>query len=123
MLDEPDPERQLRLAARNSRVVKLRIARVLEVIRSAAPIEPEIGALWRRIQDEFHANQRVIVESLADKQALSDDLDVVRATDILWTINHPNVWQLLVDERGWSPEQYERWCAETTCAQLLRTHA
>ena len=123
VLDEPDPERQLRLMARNSRAVKLRVARVLEVIRSAAPIEPEIDALWRRIQDEFHANQRVIVESLADKQALNDGLDVVRATDVLWTINHPNVWQLLVDERGWSPEQYERWCAETTCTQLLRAHA
>src|SRR4051812_18352795 len=37
VLEEPDPERQLRLNARNSRVVKLRIAGVMEVIRSAAP--------------------------------------------------------------------------------------
>ena len=37
MLEEPDAERQLRLLARNARVVKLRIGGVLEVIRSAAP--------------------------------------------------------------------------------------
>lgn len=119
VLDEPDPERQLRLAARNSRVVKLRIAALLEVIRSAAPIDPDIGALWARIQTEFHANQRVIVKSLKEKDALDPGLDVERATDILWTINHPNLWQLLVDERGWSPEQFEQWCADLACSELL----
>ena len=28
-----------------------------------------------------------------------------RAADILWTLNHPDVWQLLVGERGWTPER------------------
>src|SRR5918997_1647527 len=65
VVEEPDPDRQLRLNARNSRVVKLRIAGLLEVIRSAALIDPEIGALWNRIETDFHANQRVIVERLS----------------------------------------------------------
>src|SRR5437763_7119162 len=50
VLDEPDPERQLRLNARNSRMVKVRAGAVMEVIRSAAPSDPDIGALWARIQ-------------------------------------------------------------------------
>jgi AcrR family transcriptional regulator len=116
---EPDPGRQLRLTVSASVTVKRRIGGVLEVIRTAAPADPDIGALWRRIQTEFHANQRVIVESLAAKHALRADLDVDRATDILWTLNHPDVWQLLVRERGWTPEQFEEWFAETARAQLL----
>ena len=100
-------------------MVKLRIAGALELTRSAAPIDPDIGALWSRIQSEFHANQRQIVASLDDKAALRAGLDVERAADILWTINHPNLWQLLVEERGWTPEQFEEWCAELACAQLL----
>ena len=119
VLQEPDAERKLRLTARNSRVVKLRIAGVLEVIRSAAPIDPDIGALWSRIQTDFHANQRVIVESLHEAGALDPALDVDRAADILWTLNHPNLWQILVDERGWAPEDYEQWCADLACSQLL----
>jgi AcrR family transcriptional regulator len=119
VLQEPDAERKLRLTARNSRVVKLRIAGVLEVIRSAAPIDPDIGALWSRIQTEFHANQRAIVESLHEAGALDPALDVDRAADILWTLNHPNLWQILVDERGWTPEDYEQWCADLACSQLL----
>src|SRR6059058_1034582 len=38
ILAEPDPERQLRGGARNSRIVKERIAGVLETIRGAAPL-------------------------------------------------------------------------------------
>jgi hypothetical protein len=45
---------------------------------------------------------------------------VERATDVLWTVNHPDLWGLLVGERGWTPEQYEEWCADLACAQLLR---
>jgi AcrR family transcriptional regulator len=119
LVAEPDAERQLRMTSRNSRVVKVRIAGLLEVIRSAAPLDPDIGGLWHRIQSEFHANQSVIVKSLQAKRALRPGLGAERATDILWTLNHPNLWQLLVDERGWTPEQYEAWLFETARAQLL----
>ena len=119
VLDEPDAAAQLRLNARNSRVVKERIAGVLEVVRNAAPIDPDTGALWRRINAEFHANQRAIVERAAAHGALRPGLGVDAAADILWTITPPNLWQLRVDERGWTPERYEQWCADLACAQLL----
>jgi AcrR family transcriptional regulator len=120
VIEERDPERQLRLTARNSRLVKLRVGALLEVIRNGAPTDPDIGALWERIQSEFHANQRMIVESLAEKHALRPGLSVDRAADILWTLNHPNLWQLLVRERGWTPEEHEQWWSDVACAQLLR---
>jgi AcrR family transcriptional regulator len=119
VVKEPDPERQLRRNARNARVVKQRIGGVLKILRSAAPVDPDAAALWRLIQTDFHDNQRVIVERLHATRALRPDLDVTRATDILWTLNHPDVWLLLVGERGWTPEQWERWFADTACAQLL----
>jgi AcrR family transcriptional regulator len=118
-VEEPDPERQLRLNARNSRAAKLRIATVLEVIHAAAPLDSEIAALWNRIQSDYHANQRTIVESLEEKRRLKPGLGVDQATDILWTINHPNLWHLLVGERGWTPERYEHWTADLACSQLL----
>jgi hypothetical protein len=30
-----------------------------------------------------------------------------------------DVWLLLVGERGWTAGQWERWFADTACAQLL----
>jgi AcrR family transcriptional regulator len=123
VLDEPDPTRQLKLNMRNSLIVKTRAGAMLEVIRSAASVDPDIGALWQRIQTEFHDNQNAIVQSIADKQALATGLDVASATDILWALNHPSLYALLAGERGWSPERYEHWLSELLSAQLLAREA
>jgi AcrR family transcriptional regulator len=119
VLEEPDPERALRLGARGSTVVKRRIGAILEVIRGGAATDPDVAALWARIQSELYDNQRAIVERIAERGGLRDGLDVDRAADILWTLIHPSIWQCLVVERGWTPEQHEEWLAETSCAQLL----
>ena len=103
VLDEPDPERQLRLNARNSRIVKGRVAALLGrdppgcSPRSRHPdaLEPHPVRLLR--QPARHRRE------LDGKQALRAGLDVDRATDILWTLNHPDMWQLLVGQRRWTP--------------------
>jgi AcrR family transcriptional regulator len=119
VIAEPDPERALRLTARNSRAVKLRAADLMRVMRDAAGADEDIAALWQRIQDDFHANQRSIVDALQARDALAPGLDAARGADILWTLNHPDVWHLLVGERGWTPDEYERWFGDAACAQLL----
>jgi AcrR family transcriptional regulator len=114
MLDEPDPERQLRMNARNARIVRSRIGSILGTIRSAAVVEPDASALWQLIQSDFYANQRALVATIHERGGLRAGLDVER------TLNHPDVWLLLVGQRGWSSEQFEAWFADVTCAQLLR---
>jgi hypothetical protein len=119
VLEETDPERQLRLNASNSAAGKRRISAILEVIRSAAASDNDVAALWQRIQTDYHANQRAIVERLHERGHLTPTLDIDNATDILWALNHPNTWQLLVVDRGWTPEQYEQWTGDLACTQLL----
>ncbi len=119
LLSEPDPHRQLTMVAASSRTVKTRIGPLLRVIRDAAPVDDDLAALWGLIQTDFWSNQQAIVQSLADKGSLRPGLDVPRATDLLWTLNHPDVWLLLVDRRGWSPEDWESWFARTCREQLL----
>ena len=119
VLAEPDAARQLELNAHQAVATKRRIGALHEVIRSGAPVDPDVAALWDRIQTEFRENQRRIVLSIAEKGALHPDLDVERAADILWTINHGDVWQHLVVRRGWSADEFERWLAKTFRALLL----
>ena len=123
ILAERDPERRLRLNARNSVVVKQRIGGILRVIRSAAPVEEEMAALWALIQSDFHANQKAILAPLAAAGQLRAGLDLARAADILWTLNHPDVWLLLHDEREWSPSEFEAWLGDSSCALLLPAQA
>ena len=119
VLEEPDAERQLRLNARNARAVKTRIAGVLDVIRQAALLDADTEALWARIQSDFYENQRAIVQALDARGALRPGLEVAEAADILWTLNHPDVWQLLVTQRGWTAERWEQWFVDSSSGQLL----
>ena len=79
VLDEPDPQRKLRLDVHNAKLVRERIGPLLDVIRDAAPTEPELGALWERIQREFYENQRAVVDDLHRRKALRRGPDIARA--------------------------------------------
>ena len=118
-LDQRDPEQMLRMNARNSTLGKLRIGHLAVVIRTAAPIDPEIAELHHRIDQQYRALQGQFVERLHRRRALKKGLGVERGTDILWVINHPDTWQLYVD-RGWTPEEYERWAGDAAVRELLR---
>jgi AcrR family transcriptional regulator len=122
LLAEPDPEGKLGILAAQARDVKTRSGALLEVIRNAAGADPEIAALWSRIQTKLLGVQRSVVEQLNETDALALGLDVGTATDILWTLNHPTVWHLLVRERGWTAEQYEQWLRDAFRSQLLRAN-
>jgi AcrR family transcriptional regulator len=120
VIEEPNPEKALRLNARNSRHVKARIGPIGEVIRSASAADPEIDALLNRIWSQFYDNQRDVVKALKRRKALKPGLGVDRAADILWTLNHPSVYFLLLAGRGWTEDEYERWLGDITCAELLK---
>jgi len=119
VLDEPDPDRQLRLLAAGACRVKSRIGGLLKVIRSASVVDPDSAALWQLIQTDFYENQRAIVAVLHARGTLRSGLGATEATDILWSLNHPDVWLLFVDQRGWKPQAFEAWFADTLCQQLL----
>jgi hypothetical protein len=87
---------------------------------SRTSIDAEIGELWNRIQTEFHANQRTVIESLAADGALAADLDTDTGADMLWALNHPTLYHLLTTERGWTPDQYEQWLGELLALRLLK---
>ncbi len=119
VVNEPDAEHKLRLVAAQARRVKTRSGALLEMIRTAAAADPEIATLWADIEAKLLKVQRSIVEQLHATGSLAPALDPTRAADILWTLNHPAVWQLLVTGRGWTDKEYETWLGDVFCAQLL----
>jgi hypothetical protein len=43
---------------------------------------------------------------------LRTDLEPRRARDIVWALIAPEVYELLVNDRDWSPDEYEQWLAQ-----------
>jgi AcrR family transcriptional regulator len=103
---------------RQSGHVKTRTGRLLIVIRDAASTDPLVAALWDEIEQKLHDVTTGFVDQLVAARALSPDLDPAAAADAVWALNHPSTWHLLVVQRGWSDDAYERWL-ERSFTQLL----
>jgi len=87
-------------------------------LAGAAHSDPEITALWEKIQTESRDTQRLTIDVLQRKGKLHDGLTEDEATDLLYTLNH-GTYHILVDRLGWSPQRYEQWLVQTLIEQLL----
>jgi AcrR family transcriptional regulator len=119
MRDEPDPMCRLETLARNGRVILERIGPIYEVLQGAAAADLEIGALWRRYKAQRFEGQRVLLGILLKDRNLRAGLSRSAAADILFTIGSPETYGLLVRDRGWSGDQFERWYADSLARLLL----
>ncbi len=113
----PDAEAKIALYAAAMRAIAGRLAPVLGIIQQAAPAEPELAALWLEIAERRAANMHRFVADLAAVAELRVDPGI--AADIVWATNAPELYELLVSQRGWTPERYEHFLADTWQRLLL----
>jgi len=116
-LSEPDLNRRLELAARWQRLQLERGYDVIRIYHEAARADADIHAMWSEVLKGRAREKRRFIEALVD--GLQPGLVVKDATDIYVALERPEIYGELVLERGWSPEQYERWLAKTLQQQLL----
>ncbi len=107
------------LLARNGRLILERTAPVYEVLRGAAAADPEIASLWERAKAPRLAGQRELLRVLTERAPLRRGLPVAAATDILFAVGSPETYRLLVVDRGWSADRFERWYADALARLLL----
>jgi AcrR family transcriptional regulator len=113
----PDAGTKIDIYAAAVTAMAPRLALVLGIIQQAAPTEPELTRLWTEIAERRAANMRRFVADLATVAPLRLDPD--QAADIVWATNATEMYQLLVGRRGWSPQRYERFLADTWRRMLL----
>jgi AcrR family transcriptional regulator len=105
----PDAETKIAIYASAMRMIAGRLAPVLGILQQAA--------LWREIAERRAANMHLFVTDLAAVATLR--VDPGEAADIVWATNAPEFYQLLVHQRGWTPERYEHFLADTWRRLLL----
>ena len=57
---------------------------------------------------------------LARRNAMPDGMTVDEAADVLWLFNDARAYHRLVTERGWMPDRFEQWLADSLLALLIR---
>jgi AcrR family transcriptional regulator len=116
---EPNAVRKIQLLAKLYRAIYERSAAVVDVMRAAANAEPEIAELLDLNQRQRLAGQANMMAHFADAGVLRAGLTVEEATDLCWMIASPEAYRLLVHDRRWHSDRYERWIAKTLCLLLL----
>jgi AcrR family transcriptional regulator len=119
LLAATDPARQLAGFAAICREVNTRTAPLYRVLVGAAESDPDAAALLADRTRHRRAGQELIARSLARSGALKPSVREGDAADIIHALMSPEVYQLLVADRGWRPERYEQWLTQILIDQLL----
>jgi AcrR family transcriptional regulator len=99
--------------------INARVAPLYGVLVSAAGTDPDAAALLADLTRQRQKGQQVIVRTLDRSGALRPDLRAGEPADLVHALLSPELYRLLVIDRGWRPEQYERWLRTTLSDQLL----
>ena len=119
LLANPDAKNQLAGFVGITAQVNSRTAPIYRILVSAAASDPDAAALLDELTQQRHQGQRLVARALARTDALRPELRERDAADIIHALMSPEVYRLLVVDRGWRPERYERWLTEILIDQLL----
>jgi len=95
----------------------LGVATALSRLRA---VDPDAAGAW---DDRMAARMRtcsLLVERLADEGVLRPEWTVETGTDLLFAAVSIPMWEVLVGDRGWTPEQWSRRTARLVVGSLAR---
>jgi AcrR family transcriptional regulator len=89
------------------------------LMRSAAATDPDMAELLEESDAERLVRMRHHADFLASHGYLRDGVTVEEATDVLWTCSSVEIYELLVVQRGWSPDRFAGFLADFMISSLL----
>lgn len=98
---------RIQAAARLLTAVQVRTSSVAKLLREAAPADEEIAELLQSTRERQRRDVATALQLVIGRAARTSERDGV------WAIASPEVYLLLVEESGWTSEQYESWVADT----------
>jgi AcrR family transcriptional regulator len=119
LLGHADPRSQLAGFVQVASDINARVGPIYRVLVAAASSDRGAAALFDELSQQRQEGQRNIARSLARRRGLRTGLSEREAADIIHALLSPELYGLLVFDRGWKPKRYEQWMADTLVAQLL----
>jgi hypothetical protein len=88
------------------------------IYQGAAASDPQMAQTLRDVLAAREREIRKLIDALTPR--LRSDLTVDSALDLTLALTLPELYHLLVIERGWGVLRYETWLANALVSQLLR---
>jgi len=116
---ETDPRRKFAIYGEHLSLSAPRRVPVELLVRAAAASDPGAAGVREQLEGERLTGMGLFAQHLDEGGHLRPGVSVEEAQDVLWACNSAELYDLLVLRRGWSPERYGRWVADTLSAALL----
>jgi AcrR family transcriptional regulator len=116
---DTDQRRQVTQFATGIAAIMERVSPIFEVMRNAAPSEPEVAQLLETLLRERMHGMRLVVEAIARNGPLLEGVSVETATQTTWALSSPDLHRLLTVRLRWNSEQYGEWLARMLSRALL----
>ncbi|CRX37559.1 TetR/AcrR family transcriptional regulator [Estrella lausannensis] len=114
------PEKRLMTNTRLARVLYDAEKERLSLLHGSSAIDPVFKDLEKEMEERRYRRQEEVVKALFEGGYLKDRLTLADARDILWVFTGRDIYRMLVVERGWTSDQYEKWIGESLIRELLK---
>jgi len=119
MHDAANARDMISIYAQAITAIQQRLAPVFLALRDAAGIDAACAALWTEIAERRATNMRRLASDLRAKGGVRSDLTDDQVADVIWSMNSPEYWLLLVRDRAWTPDQFAAWLTDAWSRLLL----
>lgn len=120
LFEEKDARRYLAGYAALATDISSHLAQLNEVVREAAASDAEARELFDTRYAERRRGADTIVRHVKERGGLREDVDPKELAEIVWLLNDPYTYFMLVVRSGWTKERYEQWLFESLATTLLR---
>lgn len=117
------PVERLRGVAKIARTVYDSERAEMNLLRGAVLVGPEFADLEREMEQRRFERQETNIKRLVIAKALRAGISVPAARDIMWALTGRESYRLLVVERKWSSDRYEKWLGDLLISALLSAGA
>ena len=119
-MEEKSPEKRLSLCAKLARQIYDAESELMDMMRDASVVAPEFKELAQERENRRYERQGEYVKKLMKEKSLAKGLSLEKARDILWTLTGRDLYRMLVVEREWTSDDYEKWLAQLLIQSLLQ---
>jgi AcrR family transcriptional regulator len=119
--DRADPEGVIRALVHGVRVDNERYHDIVQVMVAAAPLDEAAARTLADADADYRRALGEVAGRLDAMHALKAELDLDRATDVLWYLLGHHSWHLCTSALRWSWDETEEWLRRQTTSALL-TH-
>jgi len=113
----PDAGRKIAIYAKHLASTMPRSAPVQLLARDGAASSPDAASVWKQIREETLTAMKMFAADLVETGQLRVSAGVAR--DVLWTYHAPELYELLVLERGWSAARYGEFISRALTGALV----